>query len=104
MHPLVKAAFKGAIQHLRSDMAKRISGHPVDDTEHDPTMPPAGMHEDPGMENEDSPGEEQSEGDEGGLSDEEKREAMYGKKRPMPKAGIAIMIAAGKKPGMSKRK
>ncbi len=104
MKHIVKAAYKDALHHLRKDMVHRMAGikNPEDE-------------EDPAEEAGESPMEEAAEQTEGGemgehpdhdmpLSDEEKREAMYGK-RPMKKpGGVMVVIGVGKGKGKNARR
>lgn len=74
---------------------------------HDPEDPEEEAGENPAEEAAESPAEElKEEGQEGeqdpvGMSLDEKRERMYGKKRAPKKDGTMLVIGLGKKPGGS---
>lgn len=94
MKHVIHAAYKDALRHLKHDMAKRMLHEPEPEEE----------GEDPAEEATESPAEEAGEdmGEDGedtshSLSDEEKKAAMFGRKRPSPKASM-LVIGIGKKP------
>lgn len=106
MRHIVKAAYKDALHHLRSDMARRVVGHSMHPDEED--MEKDSMANTPeGMSAQDKSDDAESElglndqerPEEDSMTDEEKQESLFPKRKAPPKhgRGIAIVIASGKK-------
>lgn len=94
MRHVVGAAYMDAIRGLRAKMAQHMRGGDVEPGEEGPEGSPQ-------EESAESPAEEKMEGDSagGGLTDEEKRESMYPKRKGPGKSALMIAIGVGKKPG-----
>jgi hypothetical protein len=102
MRNVMHGAYKDAIAHLRKQMAHHMIGKPHDEAAEDPEEEASETPEEEALESK----TEGVEGDLGlhdehgdGMSLEEKREAMYGRKKPTKPGGMLMIIGMGKKKG-----